>query len=75
MQLNHVQWLAVAAIVAGHILNAVGPAVYPYNIVAFAVGTIGFGYWAVKTRNPAQVTVNTISLLVCIVGLIKSQFN
>ena len=31
------QWTGAAAIIAGHILNAVGPSMYPYNIAVFAV--------------------------------------
>ena len=29
------QWTGAVFIIAGHSLNAVGPAAYPYNIVAF----------------------------------------
>ena len=36
------QWAGAVAIIAGHVLNAVGPAAYPYNIIVFAVGTVLF---------------------------------
>ena len=29
------QWAGAVFIIAGHSLNAVGPAAYPYNILAF----------------------------------------
>jgi hypothetical protein len=66
------QWAGAVAIVAGHVLNAIGPAVYPYNIVTFAVGTVLFLTWAVRVRNKPQAMVNVVSLLIGIVGLFKA---
>jgi energy-converting hydrogenase Eha subunit E len=66
------QWTGAVAIVLGHILNAVGPAAYPYNIVVFAVGTVLFLSWAVRVANKPQMMVNVISLAIGIVGLLKS---
>ena len=69
---NTLQWLGAAAIIAGHVLNAIGPAVYPYNIIVFAVGTVAFLAWAVRVRNTPQAVVNVVSLAIGIVGLLKA---
>ena len=63
------QWAGAVAIVAGHVLNAIGPSVYPYNIVTFAVGTVLFLAWAVRVRNKPQAMVNVVSLAIGLVGL------
>jgi hypothetical protein len=39
---NTLQWAGAVAIIAGHVLNSIGPAMYPYNIIVFAVGTVAF---------------------------------
>ena len=66
------QWTGAGFIVAGHVLNAMGPAVYPYNIIAFVVGTILFLSWAFRVRNKPQAVVNIISLAIGLVGLYKA---
>jgi hypothetical protein len=66
------QWAGAVAIVAGHVLNAIGPSVYPYNIVTFAVGTVAFLAWAVRVRNKPQAMVNVVSLAIGLVGLYKA---
>ena len=66
------QWTGAAAIIAGHILNAVGPSMYPYNIAVFAVGTVAFLAWAVRVRNMPQAVVNLVSLAIGAVGLYKA---
>ena len=63
------QWTGAVAIIAGHVLNAVGPAVYPYNIAVFAVGTVAFLAWALRVRNKPQAVVNLVSLTIGAVGL------
>ena len=66
---NTLQWAGAAAIIAGHVLNAVGPAAYPYNIAVFALGTVLFLAWAVRVRNMPQTVVNLVALAIGIVGL------
>ena len=63
------QWTGAAAIIAGHVLNAVGPAAYPYNIVVFAVGTVAFLAWAIRVRNTPQAVVNIVALAIGLVGM------
>jgi hypothetical protein len=67
-----IQWAGAVAIVAGHVLNAIGPEAYPYNIVVFALGTILFLAWAVRVKNRPQFMVNIISLAIGLVGLYKA---
>ena len=66
------QWTGAGFIVAGHVLNAIGPAVYPYNIITFAVGTVLFLTWAFRVKNKPQAVVNIISLAIGLVGLYKA---
>ena len=63
------QWIGAVAIIAGHVLNAVGPAAYPYNIAVFAVGTVAFLAWACRVRNLPQAVVNVVALTIGLVGL------
>ena len=63
------QWTGAVAIIAGHVLNAIGPAVYPYNIAVFAVGTVAFLAWAIRVANKPQAVVNVVALAIGLVGL------
>jgi len=63
------QWSGAVAIIAMHILNAVGPSAYPYNIIAAFVGTVLFLAWTVRVRNAPQFTVNIVALAIGFVGL------
>ncbi len=63
------QWLGAVAIIAGHVLNSIGPSMYPYNIAVFAVGTVAFLAWAVRVRNMPQAVVNLVALAIGLVGL------
>lgn len=66
---DFLQWIGAAFIIAGHILNAIGPSVYPWNIVAFTLGGIVFMAWTIIVRNMPQMTVNVVALSVCFYGL------
>jgi hypothetical protein len=66
------QWAGAVLIIAGHSLNAVGPAAYPYNIVTFLLGTVLFLAWAVRVANKPQITVNVVSVAIGITGVIKA---
>jgi hypothetical protein len=66
------QWIGAVAIIAGHALNAIGPSVYPYNIIAFTVGTVAFLVWALRVANKPQAVVNVVSIAIGLVGLIKA---
>ncbi len=66
------QWIGAVFIIAGHSLNAAGPAVYPYNIVAFFIGTILFLIWSLRVENRPQLLVNVVALSIGATGLYKA---
>ena len=66
------QWVGACFIVAGHSLNAVGPSVYPYNILTFFIGTILFLIWTIRVANKPQMFVNFVSVCIGITGLVKA---
>ena len=69
-----IQWVGAAGIILGHSLNAVGPAAYPWNILAFIVGTISFLIWAARTDNRPQLVVNLVAFVIGISGIYKAFF-
>jgi hypothetical protein len=66
------QWAGAVFIIAGHSLNAVGPAAYPYNILAFFLGTVFFLIWTFRVANKPQMLVNLVAIAISTVGLIKA---
>jgi len=73
LEINEVlQWTGAVFIIAGHSLNAVGPAAYPYNILAFFLGTILFMAWSIRVVNKPQLLVNIVALLIGLTGLAKA---
>ena len=61
------QWFGALFIIAGHVLNAIG--LDGWNILAFTVGTIAFLTWTIRVSNHPQMTVNTVALVICALGL------
>jgi hypothetical protein len=73
LEINEIlQWTGAVFIIAGHSLNAVGPAAYPYNILAFFVGTILFMAWSIRVANRPQLLVNVVALAIGLTGLVKA---
>jgi len=66
------QWIGAVFIIAGHSLNAVGPAAYPYNIVAFFIGTVFFLIWCLRVSNRPQLLVNVVALSIGATGLFRA---
>ena len=66
------QWAGALFIVAGHSLNAVGPAAYPYNILTFFIGTVLFLAWTIRVANKPQMFVNVVSVAIGFTGLVKA---
>jgi len=64
-----IQWIGAVAIIAGHSLNAIGPAAYPWNIYAFAVGTIAFLAWSIRVGNRPQLAVNLVAFGLGVIGI------
>ena len=73
LEINEIlQWSGAVFIIAGHSLNAVGPAAYPYNILAFFLGTILFMAWSISVANKPQLLVNIVALAIGLTGLVKA---
>ena len=73
LKINEIlQWSGAVFIIAGHSLNAVGPAAYPYNILAFFLGTILFMAWSIRVANRPQLLVNIVALAIGLTGLVKA---
>jgi hypothetical protein len=73
LKLNDIlQWVGAVFIIAGHTLNSVGPAAYPWNILAFLLGTIAFFVWTIRVENKPQMLVNIVALLLSVVGIVRA---
>jgi hypothetical protein len=73
MKLNDIlQWTGAVFIIAGHVCNAIGPSVYPYNIVAFTLGTVAFMCWTIRVKNRPQLVVNIVAIVTCLMGLVNA---
>lgn len=73
LEINEIlQWSGAVFIIAGHSLNAVGPSAYPYNILAFFVGTVLFMAWSIRVANRPQLMVNIVALAIGLTGLVKA---
>ena len=73
LEVNDVlQWVGAVFVIGGHSLNAIGPSVYPYNLIVFAVGTGCFLTWAYRVGNRPQLLVNSVSIATGIVGIINA---
>jgi hypothetical protein len=49
-----------------------GPEAYPWNILAFFVGTILFMIWTIRVANKPQFMVNIVALAIGASGLFKA---
>jgi len=67
-----IQWIGAITIIAGHLLNAVGPSAYPYNVLAFLIGTVAFLVWSLRVSNRPQIVVNIVALIIGLFGIIKA---
>jgi hypothetical protein len=73
MKLNDsLQWIGAVFIIIGHVCNSIGPDMYPYNIVAFTIGTLAFMIWTIRVKNRPQFVVNAVSIGTCLFGLVKA---
>ena len=66
------QWSGAVAIIAGHVLNSIGPSMYPWNIATFAVGTVMFLAWAIRVNNKPQMLVNVVAFAIGLAGLVRA---
>ena len=73
LDLNEIlQWIGAGFIIAGHSLNAIGPSVYPYNILTFFVGTVFFLTWTIRVANKPQMLVNFVAIGIGLTGLVRA---
>lgn len=64
--------MGAVGIILGHVLNAVGPEAYPWNIVAFVTGTLFFMAWSVRVANRPQLLVNIVAISIGLTGLMRA---
>jgi hypothetical protein len=69
---DNLQWLGAVFIIVMYILNAIGPSMYPYNIIMAFGGTVCFLAWSIFVANRPQIVVNSVALIVCVIGLVKA---
>ena len=69
-----IQWIGACFIIMGHVLNAIGTSMYPYNIMAFTLGTLCFMTWTIRVKNRPQLTVQIVAIAVCVIGLVKAYY-
>ena len=75
LEINDIlQWTGAPLIITGHTLNAIGPTVYPWNIIVFFFGTACFLTWSIRTSNRPQTLVNFISLGIGLTGIFSAYF-
>jgi len=68
------QWVGAVFVIVMYVLNAIGPSMYPYNIMAALCGTVCFMTWSILVVNKPQLLVNLVSLSLCVFGLAKAFF-
>ena len=66
------QWAGTACLLTMYILMNFYPNLYPWNIVAFLIGTVAFLAWTVRVANKPQLLVNVVALTLGAVGLYKA---
>ena len=67
-----IQWVGAVFVIGGHSLNAMGPSVYPYNILVFFVGTSLFLTWSIRVANKPQLIVNVVAMAIGITGIVHA---
>jgi type IV secretory pathway TrbL component len=69
---DRIQWTGAVFIIAMHVGNAIGPAAYPYTLIAAVLGTVCFMLWSFRVRNRPQLLVNLVAMSILTVGLFKA---
>lgn len=67
-----IQWIAAVFVILGHVFNAIGPAMHPWNIVVFFIGITFFLIWGLRVGNRPQTVVNIVSLIIAVLGLVNA---
>jgi hypothetical protein len=66
--------MGTVMVLAMYIIAAFYPELYPLNVVLGMGGGVLYAAWALRVRNWAQFTVNTVAICICAIGLIKLYF-
>lgn len=66
------QWAGTAAVLIMYVLMSFYKELHPWNLVAGIIGSIFFFVWAVLVSNRQQIVVNTASIVVCALGLVRA---
>lgn len=69
---NQIQWTGAVFIIAMHVGNAIGPAAYPYTLIAAGLGTVCFMLWSYRVGNRPQLLVNVVAMTILTAGLYKA---
>ena len=72
MKIDLLQWPGAVFIILMHVGNAIGPAAYPYTLIAALLGTCCFLAWSYLAGNRPQLLVNLVAMTVLVVGLFKA---
>ena len=67
---DFLKWSATAVTILGAVLTSLN--VYPWNVVAFNLGSILWLIFAVRIKESSLIVVNTGLLLVYVFGLLKA---
>lgn len=67
---DFLKWSATAVTILGAVLTSLN--VYPWNVVAFNLGSILWLIFAVRIKENSLVVLNTGLLLVYVFGLLKA---
>jgi hypothetical protein len=67
---DFLKWSATAVTILGAVLTSLN--VYPWNVVAFNLGSILWLIFAVRIKENSLIVVNTGLLLVYVFGLLKA---
>jgi hypothetical protein len=73
LELNEIlQWTGTACFIAMYTLMSFFPDLHPWNIVAGMCGSTCYLIWCFRVANKPQMIVNTIGLVVCVAGIVRS---
>jgi hypothetical protein len=64
------QWAGTVCFMAMYTLMSLN--IYPWNIVAGALGSTCYLIWCIRVANRPQMIVNCVGIVMCLAGLIKA---
>jgi hypothetical protein len=64
------QWTGTVCFMAMYTLMSLN--LYPWNIVAGALGSTCYLVWCIRVANKPQMLVNCVGIIMCLAGLVKA---